>query len=263
MARSRRSGSERSHVAVWRGLPSRLSAILVVVSSLRPAPLGTSVAAEVTVERARAAARAEIAEGRYQRALPIPENVEESTRRAPASGADRPVFRPRMPAPESMGDAARLVLWVLIAVGGVLLVVFIVNEVARFRRRRPDAHDGRPDGAAADDDAEADGRSAPGGSLHDAELLAREGAYGRAIHVILLALLDAPHGSIGRRMARSLTGREIVGAARLAPRPGAALSRIVAAAERSHFGGYYSSRTDYETCRQDYAAVAADIGDRV
>ncbi len=161
--------------------------------------------------------------------------------------------------PESTGDAAQLVLWVLIAIVGVLLVVFIANELPRFLRRRSDPGDARAGGAATD---EADRRPVPDELLHEADRLAREGAYGSAIHVMLLALIDALHGPIGRRLARSLTGREIVGAAGLAARSGAALSRIVAAAERSHFGGYRSNRFDYETCRQDYAAVAADIGDR-
>ncbi len=161
--------------------------------------------------------------------------------------------------PESNGDASRLVLWALIAIVCVLAVVFIANELPRYFRRRSGPRYDREDDTAPD---ETEGRPVAGDMLHEADRLARAGAYGPAIHAMLLALIDALHGPIGRRLARSLTGREIVGAAGLASGSGAALSRIVAAAERSHFGGYHSNRADYETCRQDYAAVAADIGDR-
>jgi hypothetical protein len=151
-----------------------------------------------------------------------------------------------------------MVLWVLIAIVGVLLVVFIANELPRFLRRRSDSGDDRTNHAAP---GEIDPQATPRDFLHEVDRLAREGAYGPAIHVMLLALIDKFHGSIARRLARSLTGREIVGAAGLAVESGAALSRIVAAAERSHFGGYQSVRTDYELCRQDYATVAAEIGE--
>ncbi len=258
MAR-RHNLSERARDAVRGVLRGCLVAMVVVVLALIATPPGASLAETLSVERVGAAARAVIAESRYQRALPKPPMVEEETRRPPASEADRPVIPPRMRAPESTGDVARLVLWVLIAIVAVLVVVFIANEMPRFLRRRSDPGDVRADDAAPD---EADRQPVPGELLHEADRLAREGAYGPAIHAMLLALIDALHGPIGRRLARSLTGREIVGAAGLAARSGAALSRIVAAAERSHFGSHHSNRTDYETCRQDYATVAADIGDR-
>ncbi len=259
MAQLRHYGSKHARGAARGVLRGCLLAIVIAVA-LSPAQPGTSLAETLSAERVGAAARAEIAEGRYQRALPVPPKVEEEIRRPPVSRADRPVIRPRVREPESTGDVAQLVLWVLIAIVGVLLVVFIANELPRLLRRRSDPGDARAGGAATD---EADRQPVPDELLHEADRLARDGAYGSAIHVMLLALIDALHGPIGRRLARSLTGREIVGAAGLAARSGAALSRIVAAAERSHFGGYNSNRTDYETCRQDYAAVATDIGDRV
>ncbi len=258
MAQLRHHGSEGARGAARGVLRGCLVAIVIVLALSATLP-GTSLAETLSVERVGAAARAEIAEGRYQRALPIPPKVEEEIRRPPASEADRPVIRPRLREPESIGDVARLVLWVLIAIVGVLLVVFIANELPRFLRRRSGPGDARADGAAPDETVR---QPASGELHHEADRLAREGAYGLAIHAMLLALIDALHGPIGRRLARSLTGREIVAAAGLVARSGAALSRIVAAAERSHFGSYRSSRTDYETCRQDYVAVAAEIGDR-
>ena len=139
------------------------------------------------------------------------------------------------------------------------MIVFIANELPRLLRRRSDPSVDRAESASQD---EIEPQIAPDARLHEADRLAREGAYGPAIHAVLLALIDKLQGSFGRRLARSLTGREIVGAAGLAAETGAALSRIVVAAERSHFGGYQLDRPDYERCRRDYVAVAAEIGDR-
>ena len=253
MARLRRTGSRFA-----RGVsPSRLLVMAVVVWALIPAPLGASVAEPLSAKRIGQAAREVIAEGRYQRTLPNPPKVEEETRPSPSPRAARPFVPPRVTAPESTGEAARLVRWVVIAIAGVLLGVFMANELPRLLRRRSDREDARPDAAAAPDEDE----PAPGGLLDEADRLAHDGAHGAAIHLMLLALVDALHGP-GRRLARSLTGREIAATAGLAARPGEALSRIVAAAERSHFGDYVSSRADFEACRRDHAAVSAEIGDR-
>ncbi len=255
MARLRRNETKGARLAL-RGY---LWAMAIIVLALIPALPGTSFAETLSVERIGAAARAEIAKRRYQREFPVPPKVEETTRRPPAFDSDRPVIPPRVRPPESTGDVTRLVLWVLITIVCVLAVVFISNELPRFLRRRSGPRAAIADGAVQN---EIEGEPVPGDMLHEADRLAREGAYGPAIHAVLLALIDALHGSIGRRLARSLTGREIVAAAGLASGSGAALSRIVAAAERSHFGGFHANRADYETCRQDYAAVATDIGDR-
>ena len=264
MARLRRYNTEGARFAPRSFLRSRLSASVVIVLALILALPGASLAQALTVERVGAAARSELAHGEYQRELPMPPKptppkAEENNRRPPSFQTDRPAIPPRVPEPESPGDVARVVLWVLIAIVGVLLVVFIANELPRFLRRRSDSGDDPTHHAAP---GETDLQTSPGDFLHEADRLTREGSYGPAIHVMLLALIDKFHGSIGRRLARSLTGREIVGAAGLAVESGTALSRIVVAAERSHFGGYQSNRTDYEMCRQDYATVAAEIGER-
>ena len=267
MARLRRYETEGARPASRGFSRSRLSAMAVIALALIPALPGMSPAETLTVERVGAAARAEIAESRYQRTLPKPPKPEppeldEETREPPSFQTDPPAIPPRVREPESTGDVARMVLWVLVAIVGVLMVVFIANEFPRLLRRRSDPGADRADRADRAVPDEADPHTAPGDLLHEADRLARDGSYGPAIHVMLLALIDTLHGPIGRRLARSLTGREIVGAAGLAARSGAALSRIVAAAERSHFGGHRLNRADYETCRRDYAAVAADIGDR-
>ncbi len=248
MARSCAKGSARRN---------RAAAIGIVFALMGPvaSAAGTDAA---TFQRSRDAARSEIANSRYQRQLPAAPKIGPTDRQRPKS---RRGDMPRLSDAgflESLGGAARILVWALVAVGLVLVVVYIANELPHLRRRRWKPDDGASDPAPGEVSGSGR-RTAPGGLIDEADRLAGDGAFGLAIHVMLLALVDAPHGPIGRHLAQSLTGREIVGAARLAARPGAALSRIVAAAERSHFGGRGASRDDFEACRDDYAAVVAGL----
>jgi len=224
-----------------------------------------AVNAEVfSAEQISAAARAEISKSRYQRELPDPPSVERDpsrgengSRRPPASTMEPPLSGPRVPLFESTSDAARAVLWVLLGIVVVLLVVYISNEIPRFLRGRSRSVDPLSD-VPATNRGEQQILSPDG--IGEADRLARSGAYGPAIHSLLLALIDTLYGRVGRRLSRSLTGREIVDAAGLTVDSGAALSRIVAVAERGHFGGYRLGRADFVTCREDYATVTAAIG---
>ncbi len=259
MAHSWRNGCRRPPVAGGRGLRTRTSAMAVVWLTLIAAPLGAPVAEEITAERAGAAARSVLAGGRFQRELPPSPDADDGQDDKGAAARDdgrsmaRRISRP----PAALGEVARLLLWGLVAVVALLAIRFLINEAPHLRRRlRGDR--GRADQEAAGETGAATGLA--GGSLDEADRLARSGAHGEAIHVMLLSLVETLNRKIGRRLAHSLTGREIVGVAGLAERPGAALSRIVRAAERSHFGGRRSSRGDYDACRRDYLAVAEQTG---
>ncbi len=239
-----------------RKRPAALVVLCVALFSMAP---WSAAADKAAIERAGAAARAVLADGRFQRELPSP-SADDDKREAerPPSGDDmRPPVRRAPRPPEAMGDVARVLLWGLVAVVVVLSIMFLVNEAPHLRRRLLGRGGAHPDEAAGDVGT-GDSRRSLGGSLDEADRLARDGTYGEAIHVMLLSLVEALNRGIGRRLAHSLTGREIVGAAGLAEQPGAALSRIVGVAERGHFGGRVSSLADYEECRRDYAAVVAE-----
>lgn len=260
MARSWRNGSRRPPVAGGRGLRTPTSAMVVVWLALIAAPLGAPVAEEVTVERANAAARAVLADGRFQRALPVasPDADDgQDDERAASSDDRRSMPRRTSRPPMALGEVARILLWGLVAVVAILSIMFLITEAPHLRRRLRRGGD-----APADEEAmgEAGAGRSTGGSLDEADRVARNGAHGEAIHIMLLSLVETLNRKIGRRLAHSLTGREIVGVAGLAERPGAALSRVVRAAERSHFGGRRSSRGDYDACRRDYLAVVEETG---
>ena len=260
MAHSWRNGYRRPPVAGGRGLRTRASAMAVVWLTLIAAPFGAPVAEEVTAERAGAAARTVLAGDRFQRELPPAPGADDGQddKRAAARDDGRSMPRRISRPPAALGEVARLLLWGMVAVAAILAIMFLINEAPHLRRRlRGDR--GRADQEAAGETGAATGQP-NGGSLDEADRLARSGAHGEAIHVMLLSLVETLNRKIGRRLAHSLTGREIVGVAGLAERPGAALSRIVRAAERSHFGGRRSSRGDYDACRLDYLAVAGQTG---
>jgi hypothetical protein len=236
-------------------------ALVVLCVALFSVASWSAAADKATIERAGAAARAVLADGRFQRELPGPsadDDKRDAERPPLRSDGLPPVQRTPRP-PEAMGDVARVLLWGLVAVVVVLSIMFLINEAPHLRRRLFGRGSDRPDEAAGDVGT-ADSRRSSDGSLDAADRLARDGAYGEAIHVMLLSLVGALSRGIGRRLAHSLTGREIVGAAGLAEQPGAALARIVGVAERGHFGGRVSSVADYEACRRDYAAVVAETG---
>jgi hypothetical protein len=226
------------------------------------ASTGLAHAETLSAERIREAARVEISKSRYQRDLPIPPNAEASepapgSRDRPNPGSDRSTDLPRMPLSESVAAAARAVLWVLLGIVVVLLVVYVSNEIPRFLGRRSRSSDPAANGTVP---VQAAQRSEAPEWIDEADRLASGGTFGPAIHSLLLALVAALYGRLGRRLSPSLTGREIVDAAGLPAESGAALSRIVAAAERGHFGGYSLGRAEYETCREDYDTVSASIG---
>jgi hypothetical protein len=79
-----------------------------------------------------------------------------------------------------------------------------------------------------------------------AEALAAAGRYAEAIHALLLDTLTAL--SRAARLAPSLTSREIVARALLAPAAREALASLVAVVEVSHFGGVASGEGDYQAC---------------
>jgi len=143
----------------------------------------------------------------------------------------------------------KVVFWVLAAVGGILLFVYLANALpslsARWRGR------GRKDAAATGTAIVVDlDRERLGNVLAEADRLAREGAFGEALHLILLHCLNELRQRLGLGVPASLTSREIL---RLAPLPEArrsALSIIVGAVEISYFGGRPVDEATYRLCRQ-------------
>jgi hypothetical protein len=87
-------------------------------------------------------------------------------------------------------------------------------------------------------------------ALAEADRLARRGAYGEALHLLLLYSLNELRRRFGLGLPPSLTSREVLGLPVLPEGRRAGLSDIVSAVEISHFGGRPVDEETYRSCRR-------------
>lgn len=132
----------------------------------------------------------------------------------------------------------RLFLWTALAVAAVLAVVWLARRLA------PGVRD-----VVVEDGPEPAPAAFPAAT---AEALAAEGRFAEAIHALLLDTLAAL--SRAARLAPSLTSREILSAVPLPPAAREALGGLVAAVERSRFGGAEAGEGDYRACHARFRA---------
>jgi len=132
----------------------------------------------------------------------------------------------------------RILLWALLVVAALVALAWLVQRLR---------------GRARDILLEPEQGPVPlAFPVTSAERLAAEGRYAEAIHVLLLETLAAL--SRARKLAPSLTSREIVGRVAL-PRPAReALTGLVQAVEISRFGGAPAGEPDYRACLERFHA---------
>lgn len=233
--------------------PSPLSARLLLLCGLLLAALAypLSAYAAPTDEQIREAVEAVLANNRFQTELPNDATVVETE---VDTGP-----RWRFELPDGLSGLARLLMWLLIAAGSVLVVIFVVNELTSLRRR---ARGGAQ--WAEDAIAKAERHAAEPGSrtsLDAADRLARNGEYGEALHMLLLdCIAQLRRLRFESLIAPSMTSRELASQLTL-PEPSAeALSSMVSAVELSHFGGRQPEEQDYANCRESYLRIASESG---
>lgn len=158
------------------------------------------------------------------------------------------IFQPLV-IPDIVKEIIRIVLITLLVVGGLLLLFFLLNALPelkeRFKRRalNPD----RIGATALASDADRERLEI---ALSEADRLARQGAYGEALHLLLLYCLNEMRRRLGLSLPPSLTSREILGLSVLPEIRRRGLSVIISAVEISHFGGRPTDETIYQLCRQ-------------
>ena len=196
--------------------------------------------------RARAALEAALAEAEYQTRLPDGTVFDRSR-----------VFDGRGKAPTSPWDGWRLelgpwsgqvldaILWliVLMALGSiiVLLVHDHLSDMWAWRHRTRGS-----DQAVVVGEPE-DPPLAPY-DIDDAEMAARAGDYSEAIHLLLAICLQNLVTDGGVPIPRAFTSREIVERMELGTAKRVALGRLVAWAERCHFGGQSADDGTFRDC---------------
>lgn len=151
--------------------------------------------------------------------------------------------------PNAVYETIRIVFITLLVVGGALLLFFLVSALPALqeRLRRRSTGDSPVGSTPISTDAD---RERLDIALTEADRLARQGAYGEALHLLLLYCLNEMRRRFGLGLPPSLTSREILGLSVLPEIRRVGLSVIVSAVEVSHFGGRAADETTYQLCRQ-------------
>ncbi|WP_158814379.1 DUF4129 domain-containing protein [Methylocapsa sp. S129] len=150
------------------------------------------------------------------------------------------------------GDAARLLLWVAVAIGVVVIALYLRDILpggGLARRKRWDASDAELQQAIG---AEAEAQT-------NADELARLGRFVDAMHVLLLQALADMHRRLDVAIVDSLTSREILRRAKVSPLAKSALQEIIGAVERAYFGDYPAGESDYLSCRTSFATFVGAL----
>lgn len=92
--------------------------------------------------------------------------------------------------------------------------------------------------------------------LEQADMLAREGRFAEAVHLLLFRSIEDIQQRKGGFLPRSLTAREIGGLGDLPERARGALSPIIGVVERSFFGGREVDADGWRTARASYEDFA-------
>jgi hypothetical protein len=177
-----------------------------------------------------------------------PESVEDSLEAQRGLGDE-------LEQPRGLGDVGKFLLWILVLVGGALLVFYLLNEVPRLVKQSRAKRDQRASRESHATPVEL-ARPSDGGLLEEADRLARQGKYGEAIHALLLHSLEDLHKRLDVSLEPSLTSREILSKLSLREDAKFALARIVTLAELNYFGGRASTEREYQTCRADNRHLA-------
>jgi hypothetical protein len=145
----------------------------------------------------------------------------------------------RIPIPQEL-------IWIALVVVVALILYAMRDTLLSLLRRRKEGWEPPPAFAAAA--ALAHGTDA----LAAADALSREGRFVEAMHMLLLQGLSDIREQLRETFADSLTSREILRGARLDPAGRTSLREIIAAVERTYFGGYPAQADDYALCRRNF-----------
>ncbi len=199
----------------------------------------------------------------YQRELPIgpagPQTAPEALYKGqPGEDETIPAEPERAESTQShalnLGPVMKVLLWVLLGVGAILLAVHLYGVASRMRGRFGKA---KADGTAESDSEQRTEQAEEPRPLSEIERLAAGGAFGEAVHQLLLHSFGELRRRFPHARDSALTSREVLSRASLAPKARSGLTFIVAAVESGHFGGKRVDRKTYERCLDGYRDIAA------
>lgn len=144
-----------------------------------------------------------------------------------------------------------IAFWVVVGIAALALAWVLYARFAgidwRWRRRRDEE-----DAAEAWRPAEAPARAL----LGEADLLARQGRYADAAHLLLFRSIEEIEQRRPRLVRPALTSRDIAAAPELPSGPRSAFASIAMLVERSLFGGRPVDEDDWRQCRAAYEEFA-------
>lgn len=156
-------------------------------------------------------------------------------------------------APWVIGDFANVLLWTAVAIGVVVIALYLYDILpgGGLARRRG--------WEAEESDLAAAGASAEAAAQFNADELARLGRFVDAMHVLLLQALADMHRRLDVALADSLTSREILRRAKVPPLAKSALQDIIGAVERAYFGDHPADESDYLSCRNNFTTFVGAL----
>ena len=138
------------------------------------------------------------------------------------------------------------IIWIAVAVIAGILLYAMRDWLPGLMRRPQEGWETPAAGAIAPE-------LAPGAdALAAADRLSRDGRFVEAMHMLLLQSLTDVREQLRETFADSLTSREILRGARLDTAGRTSLRDIIAAVERTYFGGYPAQAQDYADCRRHF-----------
>jgi hypothetical protein len=192
-----------------------------------------------------------------QRDAPIRKTIAQAE--TPDIQRDQPVPKPE-PQPERVPMAHFNLGWLpypILALIGIGLLVLVARYVG-FRaglnpadRDRPASEPGTSTYALPLDEAERDH------TFDEVDALAAQGAFGEAIHRLLLLVQERLRGRLEQGFQTSLTSREILRRAKLPGEANTAFASLVAAVEITLFGEQAANLATYQLCRENSRRVLA------
>lgn len=164
----------------------------------------------------------------------------------------------------ALGTLLSWLLWGVLGIGAVVLVIYLIRAIAN--RQKDEKIELEEEAAIAEEKPQTEAElEAP---LDEADLLAREGRYAEAIHLLLLRTFEELARADGRP-ALHLTAREILARIRLREGARDALTELVTVVENTWWGDDVPGELDWQRCRgaydrfvAAYRAPAADAANR-
>ncbi len=217
----------------FRSLHNLLIAVVVAMTFWSPASAADPVEVNAAIESVYAGAD-------YQRSLPGVQEPEPTTTQDD-----------ELPEPiqlDWLADILEPLSYILLAAAVIFVIVtaYRALEKVRLRPRRTDRH--------GTDHAEYEslhGSTVPAATrFGDAEALAKQGAFAEAIHILLLAVVDAMRSRASQEVMPALTARELVRRVTLDEPRRQDFAGLVERSERGHFGGRVANRLAFDDCLQ-------------